>query len=381
MTRGVGARAAAVGADWVEGPLKGNHHYSFAVRLDRGSPLAGDVTWLKLREPRPGVFWYDMRFFPSEDLLLQRLQGRLPHVPRVMRHRVAGDTLTFAEFIEGVTLDRLPAAAERVPERVLGQLEELFAALAAIDPEPLLAEGRSSCDCADGAGGAGGVGGAEDAGGAGDRASVGFLRELLHFAVGHIYLPHRPRLGGLFEDLGVSDETVTGLPHRVPPLTPRAPRLLHGDLHRKNLVVDRRGALWAIDWELALIGDPLYDLATHLHLMDYRADQEGDVIRRWRRAVGADAARGLEADLPHYRAFKRVQSVCTDVIRGAARLAEHPDGAPLRRVAAVVHRALVAAREPLGMEKVPPVVAVEAAFEAWLASHRSEILNDSRHEI
>lgn len=369
MTWRVGAHVAAVGADRIEGPLKGNHHYSFAVRLDRGSPLAGDFTWLKLREPRPGIFWYDMRFFPSEDLLLQRLQGRLPHVPRVRRYPVSDGELTFAEFIEGVTLDRLPAAAERVPERVLGQLEELFAALASVDPGPLLADGQSSCDCADGARGTA------------DRGSNGFLSELLHFAVAHIYLPHRPRLGGLFEDLGVSDETLTGLPHRAPVLTPRPPRLLHGDLHRKNLVVDRWGALWAIDWELALIGDPLYDLATHLHLMDYRPDQEGDVVGRWRRAVGAAAARGLETDLPHYRDFKRVQSVCTDVIRSAARLAEQPGSAPLRRVAAVVHRALLAAREPLGLEKVPPVVAVEAAFEAWLRSQGSAMLNNPPHKL
>ncbi|CAG7616397.1 phosphotransferase family protein [Actinacidiphila bryophytorum] len=369
MTWRVGTHGAEVGVDRVEGPLKGHHHYSFAVRLDRGSPLAGDFTWLKLREPRPGIFWYDMRFFPSEDLLLEWVQGRLPHVPRVRRLRVLDGELTFAEFIEGVTLDRLPAAAERVPERVLEQVEELFAALAAVDPEPLLAGGQPSCDCAD------------RESGSGARGATGFLPELLHFAVTHIYLPHRPRLGGLFEDLGVSDRTLTGLPYRVPDLTPRAPRLLHGDLHRKNLVVDRWGSLWAIDWELALIGDPLYDLATHLHLMGYRPDQEGDVVRRWCRAVGPDAARGLEADLPHYRDFKRVQSVCTDVIRSAARLAEQPGSASLRRVAAVVHRALLAAREPLDMEKVPPLVAVEAAFEAWLRSKGSETLNDSPHGI
>lgn len=111
------------------------------------------------------------------------------------------------------------------------------------------------------------------------------------------------------------------------------------------------------------------------------------MIHRWQRAVGPVASRGLEADLPHYRDFKLVQSVCTDVIRGAARLAESPGDAglrrdaELRRAAAAVRRALVAAREPLGMEKVLPVVAVEAAFAAWLTAHGSASLNDSPHEI
>lgn len=366
MSRRVVAHAEGVGADRLEGPLKGFHHQTFAVRLDPGSPLAAEFRWLKLREPRPGVFWYDMRYFPSEDRLLQWLHGRLPRVPRVTRYPVRDAMVTFAEFIEGVTLDRLPSAARKVPERILGQLEEFFAALAAIDPEPLLAEGRSDCDCADGPAG---------------RGPAGFLRELAHFTVVHIYLPHRPLFGGLFDDLGVNHETLAGLPRRVPDLTFREPRVLHGDLHRKNLVVDRWGALWTIDWELALIGDPLYDLATHLHLMGYRPDQEADMIHRWSRAVGPAAARGLDADLPHYRDFKRVQSVCTDVIRGAARLAESPGDAALRRAAMTVRRALLAAREPLGMDKVPPAVAVEAAFEAWLASHDTAMLNDSPCDV
>ncbi|MGJ3560120.1 phosphotransferase family protein [Streptomyces sp. INA 01156] len=51
----------------------------------------------------------------------------------------------------------------------------------------------------------------------------------------------------------------------------RKPSLLHGDLNPWNLV--RRGdafALTLIDWEMALVGDPLHDLVRHMHLTPTR---------------------------------------------------------------------------------------------------------------
>ena len=174
------------------------------------------------------------------------------------------------------------------------------------------------------------------------------------------------------ELLGVPLGALGAFARRVPQLTDRPRTLLHADLHRKNLVVDRAGDLWFIDWELALLGDPLYDLATHLHLMSYQPDQEQDIIDRWTRAVGPARSAGLEPDLPHYLAYKRVQSLCTDVLRAATRLveaAEPPDtqaaDVRLRGTAALVGKALAAAREPLRLEKVPPAPAIENAFHDW----------------
>lgn len=376
MTGRVLEEVGQVQADLVEGPLKGHHHQTYAVPVDPASPLAGEFRRLKLREPRE-VRWYDMRAFDSEELVTEELHGRLPHVPRVLRTALGASTVTLTEFIEGTTLDRLPSNAPHLPERFLRQLAELFAALAAVDVGPFLAHARPECACAESA--------------PGERDSRGFLRQLAHFTVAHIYLADtaRPETAALFRELGVREETLRALPDRWPGLTPRPPRLLHADLHRKNLVVDRRGALWPIDWDLALVGDPLYELATHLHLMGYRPDQEADVVRRWSAAVGPAAARGLTADLPHYRDFKRLQSVCTDVIRGTARVAEAAarggPGAPvpagaLRRAAAGARAALAGARELLGLEKVPPLVAVEAAYEAWAAGwRRREGLGTARH--
>lgn len=388
-------RTRVAGADRVEGPLKGHHHETFAVRVEAGSALARDFRWLKLREPRDGVFWYDMRWFPSEDAVLRLLRERcgdvLRRLPRVREQQVeAGPPATFLaliEFIEGTTLDRVRGGrAGRVAERFVRQIEELFAALAAVDAEALVSGGSpavTGCEQCD-------LAAYPERGG-----STQFLRRLMHFTFSHAYDQRRRDMDLLLADLGVPPGKLAEFAERRPQLADRPRKLLHGDLHRKNFVVDRAGALWTIDWELALVGDPLYDLATHLHLMGYAPDQERDVVARWEHAVGADAAAGARKDLPHYRAYKRVQSLCTDVLRAASRLAEaSPEarvdaegeagaaaggtaaaGAPvphptaeerLRREAAVVSRALEAARLHLELDKAQPLPAVEWALQAFL---------------
>jgi Phosphotransferase enzyme family len=381
-----------VGADRVEGPLKGNHHQTFAVRVDGSLALAKEFRWLKLREPRDGVLWYDMRWFPSEDVVLRLLREHfgdvLRRIPRVCEPRVQDAPpvlIALIEFIEGATLDKVRGGrAGRVADRFLAQIEELFAALASVDADCLVGHGGPAvAGCAD-----------CDLAAYPERGgSTQFLRRLTHFTFSHAYDQRRQDMDTLLADLGVPSGKLAEFAGRRPRLTDRPRRLLHGDLHRKNFVVDRAGALWTIDWELALVGDPLYDLATHLHLMGYPADQEAEVIARWERAVGPDAAAGARDDLPHYRAYKRVQSLCTDVLRSAARLTDagsadeenpgesaQPQARPaarssarhrsapdrLRAAAAVVGRALEAARPHLELDKTLPPPAVELALQAFL---------------
>lgn len=39
------------------------------------------------------------------------------------------------------------------------------------------------------------------------------------------------------------------------------PYLLHRDLKHANLIADKKGKVWIVDWENTILGDPLYDLA------------------------------------------------------------------------------------------------------------------------
>lgn len=168
-------------------------------------------------------------------------------------------------------------------------------------------------------------------------------------------------------------------------MTPRPFALLHGDLHRRNLVVDDAWDLWAIDWELARVGDPLYDLATHLHLMQYPRWQAAHMTWRWVRAMKKclpDAVHGVSEDLPRYLAFKRIQSAYTDLMRGAAKLATSVAGGTglleaLDCVVPAVTASLTAARlgedgtglGNVGLREVASPEEVRRALTTWYVAH------------
>lgn len=349
--------AASFGADRVEGPLGGHHHEAYAVRPDPASPAAREFQRLKLREPRPGVCWFDQRCFASEERLLEALAALdVPRIPRVLE--VTGGVSVFG-FIEGRTLSAAYPAGTAVPEHCVRQLMDLFRALAGVDIAELKDLDR--------------VCGAPRTGGGTD--STGFLRRLVEFTENSVRRPREEAYGVLLKRLGVPDDLLTVLPERIGPLSPRPYRLLHGDLHRENLIVDPHDELWTIDWELARVGDPLYDLATHLHLMAYPEDQRELVAERWaavmERALPGGALAGWREDLPRYLVYKRVQSVFTDVVRGATSLLPAA-GQPLQpdlvtAVAASIARVFKAAEEAPGMPPAPGARLVAEALAEWAA--------------
>ncbi|MFI7011576.1 phosphotransferase [Streptomyces sp. NPDC050145] len=260
-------------------------------------------------------------------------------------------------FVEGVTLGARYRSATQVPERFQRQIMQVFADLAAVRPEMVSVERR----CAP-----------EDRTDEGD--SAGFLERLMHFMEVNVYQGHLGEFGSLFQALGVHDVAFKFLRDRVEGLRSRPFHLLHADLHRENLIIDRRGQLWPIDWELAMFGDPLYDLATHLHLMRYPKEQERRVVSLWRdvmRTARMAGAAGLTRDLPLLLDFKRAQSVFTDVIRTALTLREVTDvvkrAALLQVSAGKLHWVLERGAAPMGLGHVPSARSVGVALQRWLS--------------
>ncbi|MFF4271194.1 phosphotransferase family protein [Streptomyces sp. NPDC001536] len=327
----------------VMGPLRGYHHETYVVRLPGGTRR------VKVREMRDGILWFDRRCFRSEEQLLRALQGRIDCIPDVFD--VAG--MDMQGFIEGKTLGRSLLWNRRVPGSAFGQLVELFWEMVRITPDALCVERRCALDDH-----------AED--GDTDR----FLESLIDFMEQRVYYANLPSFGRLFQELGVGSESFTILRKRAAGLKERPFCLLHGDLHRENLVIDSGGRLWAIDWELALLGDPLYDLATHLYLMRYPADQERSMVMEWCRVVERvrpGSSYGWAEDLPRLLAFKRAQSLFTDVIRTSLSLGEGPKfnwtmlpGA-VRRLQGI----LAAGAEPLGLAAVPTPSQIMTALVRW----------------
>lgn len=333
----------------VEGPLHGYHHETYVVPLPVRPGEAEPVRW-KCREPRPGLLWFDRRCFASEEELLRALQGRIEGIPDLIQAGSAG----LQRFIEGETLGTLYGSGDGIPSSFLGQIVSLFGQLARVRPDSLTAERTCTSVYR-----------------AAEGDSDGFLERLILFTEEEVYQRNMPDFKGLFCDLGLDEASFGKLRECVSGLTRRPFHLLHADLHRENFVVDGMGRLWTIDWELAMFGDPLYDLATHLYLMRYPRDQEDLMVEQWRKAVESESvvpggSDGWEKDLPKLLDFKRAQSVFTDVIRTALSLEEERtvDARLLARAGDRIRQVLSAATVPLGI-KVPARESVTAALGRW----------------
>lgn len=343
-------RAGGMSADpdEVEGPLSGYHHETYVFRLPAEAGVAGGGRW-KCREPRASLLWFDRRCFYSEERLLTELQGRIDNIPDLIE--VEGTILQ--RFIEGDTLGALHASDTAVPEREFEQIFTLFRQLVAVRPGTLLVKRR--CESRDRAR---------------EGDSAGFLDRLICFTEERVYGDNFPEYGDLFAELKLDSDSFKQLRKHVAGLRERPFCLLHADLHRENLVVDRERRLWAIDWELAMFGDPLYDLATHLYLMRYPPEQERRMTERWCalvESVRPGSARGWREDLPKLLDYKKAQSVFTDVIRTSQslRLAPKATRSLLRRASWTVWDVLSRGAHPLGVEEVPSVSAIESALARW----------------
>ncbi|MDX2852471.1 aminoglycoside phosphotransferase family protein [Streptomyces sp. PA03-3a] len=362
----------------VVGPLEGHHHEAYAVELgpDSDPVLRAQFPWLKLRVPLAHVVRYDHRCFRSEEELLVDLEGKIQRVPKVVdlgRDADAPANVTFVQFVKGRTLEDVTPPRMRVSRRHAAQIIDLFRALASLDP----AEIRAERICGNGPSSSGAFPRS-----GGDAAT--FLRNLIRHTA-RVYREKPSDLNSLFSELRIPDDLLDRLPDELGPMTPRPFALLHGDLHRRNLVVDDARDLWAIDWELARVGDPLYDLATHLHLMQYPRWQSAHMTWRWVRAMKKclpDAVHGVSEDLPRYLAFKRIQSAYTDLMRGATKLATSVAAGTdlleaLNCVVPAVTASLTAARfgqdgtglGNVGLREVASPEEVRRALTTWYVAH------------
>ncbi|MFG2128996.1 phosphotransferase [Streptomyces sp. NPDC048751] len=117
----------------------------------------------------------------------------------------------------------------------------------------------------------------------------------------HLGLPDAHRLAQILGRLTVSE---------------RRPALLHGDLNPWNLVRrDDALALTIIDWEMAVVGDPLYDLVRHLHLTPTRPEIRDRMFRRWAAALPPEYTVNWAQDWPVYRSIETVRSAYIDLDR------------------------------------------------------------------
>ncbi|WP_020140177.1 aminoglycoside phosphotransferase family protein [Streptomyces sp. 351MFTsu5.1] len=282
-----------------------------------------------------------------ESEVLQAVNSRLPYVPRCLEDGAGG---RLSAFVRGRLLGRRVMAGGTYGSDRMTELATIFATLADVpkDSLPNLPDDWPV-----------------------DTDTQGFLRWLVRFTEG-VYWFNLSRFGRLFDGVGVPEDSVERFLATVPELTRRPFVLLHADAHADNFVVapgkdgDR---LVPIDWETAMYGDALYDLAVHLVRMRYGEQERTAMIGHWADAMRhrhPEVTDGLETDLPVYLDFERVQSVFTDVMRAATGLPERPGERDFSAAADRVLDAVRLAREVLGIEDpAPQRQAVESALREW----------------
>ncbi|MCK9921778.1 aminoglycoside phosphotransferase family protein [Frankia sp. AgPm24] len=258
--------------------------YNRNVRLDTPS---GDVV---VRIPIAGSDMMDLMIWPEADIL-RAIRGTVTHAPRLL-YASTQPRYQIADFLVGDLLDHTAPRDTRVPAHVLADVADLVSQLGSItiDRIPPLPPGWPE-----------------------DGRTTDFARRLSAVTAG-VHARFRPEFGALYVAFGIPDDALHEIENRWDTLHSRPFRLLHTDLHRKNIIV-ADGQAFFLDWELALWGDPVYELAVHLHKMAYQPDEAETVTAQWARAVTGPAAAGWQADLATYLAHERIKSAIVDTVR------------------------------------------------------------------
>lgn len=304
---------------------------------------------VKVRKPLVGVPKVVPRGWQDEAAVLRVINRAVARSPQALAR--VGD-YSVHTFAPGVVLSKYYPIGRRIPAAYIEQIIEVFAALAALDTSLLPPASEKWGECPD------------------DGDSTEFLRRLVRFTEEEVHLQNRPGYGTLFDALQVPRNAMDRFWETVPELTKRPFGLLHTDIHRDNLVIQDGRNLFLLDWELAIVGDPVHDLATHLCRMRYPKDQWTDVVRRWEVGVGQvnpDAVVGLKVDLDVFVDYERVQSLYPDIIRAANSLTgvTDPGSRQVTHAAASVRRALKNALPLLGVMEVPTTAKIRRALMDW----------------
>lgn len=266
-----------------------------------------------VRVPIPGVTGAHPRIWREQDVL-SAVAG-LVRVPRVL-HASAVPPWLILEYVPGAVLSEAAPAGVPVPGHVPGEVARLCATLADVPADVLPA-----CPV----------------GWPSGMDTVGFARRLSDHATTTFEQFRHQGLWPLFARLGIPPHPFEGVAARWAGLTPRRLGLVHTDLHRGNIITTR-GRCWWLDWELALWGDPLYEVASHLVKMGYQPAERDALLRRWVAVMPGECTTGWHTDLDTYLAYERLKTSVLFAVRAAAAVRAPAGPAPEPTATVVVAR-------------------------------------------
>lgn len=257
-----------------------------------------DGSSVNVRIPIPDADQMDHRQWP-EPAILTAITQYVSAAPRLLWEST-GPVFQIQEWIDGAVLNDIAPRGHPVPGHVPADVAQLFGALRKVPRSALPAcPGRLDDD-------------------------VHSFARRLWSTTRNSWAAHHHEFGDLFQQLGIPADPFEPLDDAWKTLRHRPARLLHCDVHRRNMII-RAGETVFLDWELALFGDPLADVATHLHKMAYTNDEQQQFVAEWiaaePEAVTADRQE-WEQDLQTYLMHEQIKSAVLDAVRYAKVIAE-----------------------------------------------------------
>ncbi|MEO3788243.1 phosphotransferase [Actinocorallia sp. B10E7] len=306
------------------------------------SPAAGfynrnvRVGSLLVRIPIADADGMDLRLWPEHEILAA-----------VSAHDISAPKLLFASarpfqihtHVDGVLLDETAPKGTAVPSHVLGDVTELFRLLADVSPRELPPTPDWVPD--------------------GDTRA---FADRLSAVTARVHADFRDDFAPLFRALGIPPEPLAALDWAT--LTSRPFRLVHSDVHRKNMILSGSRTVF-LDWELALWGDPVYDLAVHLHKMAYLPSEQERLIRLWSTAMPGHLITGWRHDLSLYLRHERIKSAIVDTVRYTQLFR---DGVPPARAQALLTNLTTKLNAPAWFPPLTPRT-VHTHLTAYLSTH------------
>ncbi|WP_331758464.1 phosphotransferase (plasmid) [Nocardia sp. NBC_01377] len=292
------ARGGLSGADVKSLYLRAVQDSSAAAAgfYNRNVRVAVGGSAVNVRVPIDGAAVMDVRQWP-EPQILATIAPYVSDAPRLYAVNEQ-PRCQIQEYVHGHQLDQLAPRGTAVPDHVPTDVAALFADLRAI---PIDALPSPTTDLDD------------------------HPHRFAHRLWGNtrrLHEGHRSEFAALFRRLDIPEDPFAPLSGAAGSLQARPFRLIHCDLHRKNMLI-RAGRTVFLDWELALFGDPLADVAIHLLKMTY-LPHEQDAFLTARAAVEPDAVSpGWREDLDRYLTHEKVKAAVIDAVRYAVVIAEH----------------------------------------------------------
>ncbi len=270
-------------------PVWGTYHDNYVVK---DPPLEPCVVRVPRHRRSADV---EPRMFAEPAILEAAAKAKAP-CPRLL-HSSVDPAFQVHSIVPGQPLSATLPAAGPVPAVVTSAVSSLLRSLSevAVDIRPAPLADQPWADVP-------------------DADSCAFTNALVTWLSG-IYTCASDAAHGFLAEIGIwNDPFVTVKKHFRPSSRPL--RLCHGDLGRPSIMIDTEGLVSFIGWELAVWGDPLWDIAAHLHRMRYPLSQAKFV--RQELLAGCRGFSGLNSQYDELRTFlyiERCRSLVFDAIR------------------------------------------------------------------